>query len=114
LQTEDFDFWQQYQKAVEKLSAEDRQVITNNPRLDAASKDRLMKQMDASADMFKALFDPKRFSKLQTQGYFRMSAKALQSALMVQLYNEQPILQMPFRVIRALLDLDEQLPMSRR
>ena len=114
LQTEDFDFWSQYQKAVETLSKEDRSVITANPRLDDASKERLLKQMDASADMFKALFDPKRFAELQTEGYFRMSAKALQSALMIQLYNEQPILQMPFRVIRALLDLDEQLTQWRQ
>jgi tryptophan 2,3-dioxygenase len=114
LQTEDFDFWLQYQKAVETLFAEDRKVIEGNPRLETASTERLLKQMDSSMDMFHALFEPKRFAELQGQGYFRMSAKALQSALMIQLYCEQPILQMPFRVIRSLLDLDEQLTQWRQ
>ena len=45
--------------------------------------------------------------ELQKQEHFRLSAKALQAALLVQLYRDQPVLQLPFRLITSLQDMDE-------
>jgi tryptophan 2,3-dioxygenase len=109
LQTAGFDFWKTYQKAAQDLFASDRKVVELNPRLSEEEKKRNLAQIDASLATFNGIFDAAKYKELQEQGYFRMSAKALHAALLIQLYREQPILQMPFRVLRALVDLDENM-----
>ncbi len=109
LQTKGFDFWKQYEKSVEKLFADDRKVIEQNPRLNDNEKQRNLKQIEGSIQMFQSLFDEEKYKKLQTEGYFRLSSTALQAALLINLYREQPILQMPFRLIQGLIDIDEHM-----
>lgn len=109
LQTQGYDFWKSYQKAVEALSEADRKVIETNPRLSDEERKRNLAVIDASLQTFSAIFDEAKYKQLQDQGFFRMSSKALQASLLIQLYREQPILQMPFRLISALVDLDEHM-----
>lgn len=109
LQTAGFDFWKTYQKAVQELFSSDRKVVEMNARLSDEEKNRNLGMIDASLATFNGIFDPAKYKELQEQGYFRMSSKALHAALLIQLYREQPILQMPFRLLRALVDLDENM-----
>lgn len=109
LHTAGFDFWKTYQKAVQELFAADRQVIELNPRLNEEEKKRNLAQIDGALATFSGIFDEAKYKDLQQQGYFRMSSKALHASLLIQLYREQPILQMPFRLLRALVDLDENM-----
>jgi tryptophan 2,3-dioxygenase len=109
LQTQTFSFWQSYQKAVQDLAEADKKVVQMNPRLSDEEKKKNTLQIEASLKTFDAVFDEVKYKELQAQGYFRLSSKALHAALLVQLYREQPILQMPFRMIHALVDLDENM-----
>ena len=109
LQTDGFDFWKSYQKAVEDLYAADRKVIEMNPRLSEADKAKNMKMIEGGLETFRAIFSEADYQKLIDQNYFRISAKALKGALLIQLYREQPVLQMPFRLIQALVNLDENM-----
>lgn len=109
LHSEGFNFWQKYKEAVEKLFAEDRKVVEMNTRLSESEKAKNLAQIEGSLNTFKAIFSDGDYAKLMEQGYFRISAKALQAALLIQLYREQPILQMPFRLIQALGNLDENM-----
>lgn len=109
LQDEGYDFWKSYQKAVFQLFDEDKKVIQSNPRLSEPEKSRNLQMIESSLNTFKALFSEKDYSLLQEQGYFRISSKALHAALLIQLYRDQSILQMPFRLIQALINLDENM-----
>jgi tryptophan 2,3-dioxygenase len=109
LHTEGFDFWKNYQQAVEKLFLDDRQVIEKNSRLSEMEKTRNLAQIESSLSTFRAIFSENDYQKLIEQNYFRISSKALQGALLIQLYREQPVLQMPFRLIQALVNLDENM-----
>ena len=109
LQTGGFDFWKAYQKAVHDLFAADRKVVEINPRLSEEEKKKNLANIDASLATFNGIFDESKYKELQAQGYFRMSSKALHASLLIQVYREQPVLQMPFRVLRALVDLDENM-----
>lgn len=109
LQTSGFEFWKEYQKAVESLAEEDRKVVQVNPRLSEEEKKRNLVQIENTLQTFSAIFDENKYKELQAQGFFRMSSKALHAALLIQLYREQPILQMPFRLIQSLLDIDEHM-----
>lgn len=107
LQTGDFDFWAAYQTAVRKLFNEDREVIRQHSILTTEEKDRNLKQVDANEATFTALFDEAKYEELRAQGSFRLSYKAMHAGLLIQLYRDQPVLQLPFQLITALQDIDE-------
>lgn len=109
LQTEKFDFWENYKKAVEQLLKEDEEVVLKNARLSQPEKERNVQQIHQTLKMFNSLFNESEYKKLQENGFFRLSYKAIHASLLIQLYRDQPILQMPFRLIRALVDLDENM-----
>lgn len=107
LQKGGFDFWSAYRKAVETAFEEDRETVRRHPHLNAADKERNLKEIDGSYDTFLSLFDEKKFEELRTQGSFRISYRGLHAALLIQLYRDQPVLHLPFQVITALQDIDE-------
>lgn len=107
LQTGDFDFWKSYQDAVRSAFKEDREVIRSHGILNAEEKDRNLKMIDASEQTFAALFDEKKYEELRAQGLFRLSYKSMHAVLLIQLYRDQPVLQLPFQLITALQNIDE-------
>lgn len=109
LQTAGYDFWSGYQQAVLGMLQADRETVTANARLTPEIRDRNLKMIDGTESTFKSLFDKKAFEELRTQGQFRLSLDAVQAALFIQVYRDEPILQQPFRLLSALIDLDEVL-----
>lgn len=109
LQSQNFTFWDTYKDAVTRMFQEDMNTVRNNNALSDESKEKNLAGLEASLRTFDALFEEKAFDELRSQGHFRLSFKALHAALLIQLYRDQPILQTPFRIIRALLDIDETM-----
>jgi tryptophan 2,3-dioxygenase len=109
LKSDDFDFWTHYKEAVTASFDEDRATVKKNKLLKPGDLERNLKEIDASEATFTALFDESSFTELQKQGYFRLSYSALHAALLIQLYRDQPILHLPFRLITALQNIDEQM-----
>lgn len=106
---ENFTFWGSYKDAVNKMFADDMDTVRNNPRLNEEEKAKNLAALEQSLKSFDVLFDQEAFEKLHSQGQFRFSHKALNAALLIQLYRDQPVLQTPYRIIRALLDIDETM-----
>ena len=109
LQDPDFDFWKAYQEAVQKMLREDLETVAKNPILSDEAKAKNAEGIKATQKTFDALFDEKAFEGLRAQGLFRLSYKALHAALLIQLYRDQAILQIPFQILNSLLDIDEIL-----
>lgn len=104
-----FDFWESYQNSVLAVLAEDENVVRKNPRLGEADRERSLKTLEATRNGFLNLFDPVKFEALKEQGALRFSSRALQAALFVQIYRDEPILQLPHRLLSCLVDLDEKM-----
>ncbi len=104
-----FSFWENYQTVVKEFFDQEIKTIEAIAHLSPSEKSRTVTQVKASFDQFHSLFDEAQFTKLQEQGYFRMSSKAIQAALFVQLYRDQPVFQMPFRLLQGLMNLDEHM-----
>lgn len=107
LQANTYDFWKSYQNAVLEMLEADRQVVDENSRLPAEIRERNLKLIALTESTFKSLFDEEAYEKLRQAGEFKLSLKALQAALFIQVYRDEPILQQPFRILSALTDLDE-------
>ncbi len=107
LEFEKFKFWDSYREAVNIMLSGDRAIITSNPSLTDTDKEKQFKQLDATGADFDALFDSKKHEQLIKEGHRRLSYKALQAALLISLYREEPILHMPYRLITTIVDIDE-------
>lgn len=107
LKVQGFDFWQVYKKTVEDALIGDLEIIQKNPALAPEDRERNEKMLRATLASFQALFDPEAYKKAREAGEWRLSYRAVHAALLIQLYRDQPVLQLPFRLITALQDMDE-------
>lgn len=102
-----FDFWTAYKNAVESSLQQDLLIIQKNPTLSPVDRARNEELLKNSLQSFSALFDENEYLAAQKRGEWRLSYKAIHAALLIQLYRDQPILQLPFRLLTALQDMDE-------
>ena len=107
LKTGKFDFWTHYRSAIEKLFNEDLATVRNHPHLKTEAKEASINEIQASHEMFKALFDKAKYEELKQSGNFRLSYEGIHAALLILLYRDQPALNLPFQLITALQDIDE-------
>ena len=109
LEYKDFSFWKSYRNAVEKMLNNDAVIIENNPLLSAAEKNQQFVEHELTKQSFARLFDQQLYEQYKGRGLFQLSHKATLAALFIQLYRDEPLLQLPFRVLTLLMDIDEQL-----
>lgn len=107
LRMDAFNFWDSYRQAVIKMYQQDRQKLKENSFLSPDEVNIRSQQIDRAEESFQVLFNEEAFERAREQGHWRLSHRALQGALLIQLYRNQPILQLPFRLITALVDMDE-------
>jgi len=96
----DFDFWRSYRDAVSAMLSSDRRTITAHGNLDDEARATQLTQLAATERGFAPLFDPATYDR-------RLSRQALLAALLISLYRDEPVFQMPFRMLTRLLDVDE-------
>ncbi len=104
-----FNFWQSYRNAVDEMLDRDSAIIRNNPLL---APDEITHQLSALENTklsFGYLFDKELYQEQQDAGAFRLSQEALLAALFIRLYRDEPLLQLPFRLMNCLMDIDHQL-----
>ncbi len=109
LQFGDYDFWQSYRQAVSDRFTADRIMIENQPLLSAEDIQMRLTQLAKSEANFELLFNPQNYEESREAGHLRLSYRAAQAALLIMLYRERPILQMPYRLLTALGTIDEQM-----
>ena len=107
LQMDEFNFWASYQTAVEKMIESDIEKIKSNTQFDQDTLDVSLKQYDFIQMTYDALFDEKKYKQLQKDGHRRLSQKATLGALFIQLYRDEPITQLPHRLLTQLVNIDQ-------
>lgn len=104
-----FDFWAAYRTAVGDMLSRDEAHIRDNPTLTQDQKAVQLKGLTATRLHFEALFEADKHEDLVSAGQRRLSHRAFQAALLINLYRDQPILHLPFRLLTVLMDVDETL-----
>ncbi|NWY25363.1 T23O dioxygenase, partial [Pheucticus melanocephalus] len=104
LDSEEFDFWGQFEENVLKGLEEEFALI--QAKAESEEKDDLLSEFQKQKDILLSLFDEKRHEHLLSKGERRLSYKALKGALMIYFYREEPRFQVPFQLLTSLMDLD--------
>ncbi len=102
-----FDFWREYRGAVATMLTAERRVVETHPSLTEAERASQLAALATTAAHFEALFDQEKHAALVAAGERRLSHQALQAALLINLYRDEPILNLPFRLLTLLMDIDE-------
>ncbi|HTS55247.1 MAG TPA: tryptophan 2,3-dioxygenase family protein [Burkholderiales bacterium] len=113
LRFRDYDFWQAYRHNVQAMLAKDRAAIEHNAMLSAQAKTIQLGELDKTRENFETVFDATRYQALVDGGQRRLSYAAFVSALMIHLYRDEPMFHTPFRVLTALVAIDEDLSLWR-
>jgi len=102
-----FHFWQLYDQSVRSMLNSDRQSILRNPVSSDEEKQEQLLEVSANEENFSIILDQAKHDDLMAKGRRRLSHKSTQAALLILLYRDEPMLHLPFRLLTALMDIDE-------
>jgi tryptophan 2,3-dioxygenase len=105
----DYSFRDAYRRTVQNILEADSAMVRARTTLSEADKQAELKSLTDARSRFDALFDEAAHRTLREQGAWRLSMRALQAALFINLYRDEPALQLPFRLLSLLMDIDELL-----
>ncbi len=107
LEFQGFNFWSHYRKAVDDMLNTDKQAILGNPLSSEDEKKKQLEEVAANEENFAAILDEKKHNEFVASRKRRLSHKATQAALLIELYRDEPILHIPFKLLNVLMDIDE-------
>ena len=105
----EFKFWQSYRNAVDDMLSKDSAIIRNNPILSPGEITQQLSELENTKSSFSYLFNNDLYQEQKDAGTFSLSREALLAALFIRLYHDEPLLQLPFRLMNCLMDIDHHL-----
>lgn len=103
----EYRFWDEYRDAVHALF--DGKVAVALESLSQEAVGAELQALEKGRQKFDSIFDAKTHEEAVKSGQWRMSWKALQAALFIMIYREEPVLQAPFNLLQHIMDVDELL-----
>jgi len=104
-----FSFWEHYKKAVVRMLDADESFIKGSTAFTPDSLQQNLKDLGNLREHFSSLLDPEKYAASLERGERRLSYRATQAALMIILFQREPGLQLPYRLISILMEIDERL-----
>ena len=86
----------------------DRAAVLDHPDLTPEQRRRELDGLDRALQRFAAIVDP-----ASAQGQWRMTPRAVEGALFIMVYRDEPMLQLPYRLLESLIAIDEALTLWR-
>ena len=109
LERDNFPFWSLYQKAVQEMLIKDQKIIETNSTLSKEEKKGQLINLNMTMRSFDSLLDQSIHDDLVSKKKRQLSQKAMKGALFILLYRREPMLTEPYRLIKTLMDIDENL-----
>lgn len=104
-----YRFQESYRAAVTQMLEQEAAILRANPDMAEPERASGLAGLAAAQARFEAIYDEARHAELVRQGAWRFSWRALQAALFITLYRDEPVLQLPFRLLSLLMDIDETM-----
>jgi len=104
LEVDEFNFWEKYKKVVTSLLEQNRVAAEGED--DPLQKTLLIEECKRKSELFDSIFDVNKHNALMARGDRRFSHRALQGALMISLYRDEPRFNQPFHILVLLMDID--------
>ena len=89
------------------MFSKEKQIIESNSDLSEHEKGFQVAALDGTSRAFEELLDKNDPQRFESAGHFRMNQRAVLAALFINLYRDEPILFLPFRLLTNLVEIDE-------
>ena len=109
LQVGEFNFLEQYKVAVSKMIEKEEKAIKSSPYLNMHEMEMRLKMLGNTGTYFQSVLDEKKHKDLVEKGALRMSYKATMAALLINLYRDEPLLHLPFKLLTCFIEIDDSL-----
>jgi tryptophan 2,3-dioxygenase len=106
-----YAFSNAYREAVVRSLAADSELIRAAEGMNESQREAETRAIAAALARFNAIFQPQAATSPPSP--WRMSLAAVQAALFIAVYRDEPVLQLPFRLLTALMDIEETLTLWR-
>ncbi len=113
LEFADFRFLQAYKEAAKRMIEEEREAILQASAIDEEQKQIRLQMLEQMEQYFSLVLSEEGHRRMVEQGRWRLSYKATLAALFIHLYRDEPMLQMPYRLLASLVEIDERLTLWR-
>ncbi len=107
LETESFNFIEAYKGAVHSMLQKEKEAIKNTTMLNEEMKQSRLKMLGDTDTYFSTVLNPVKHAEFMEAGTIKFSYKATIAALLIHLYREEPILQLPYQLLSVILDIEE-------
>lgn len=105
----DFNFIEEYQKAVNSMLSREKAAIMSTDILTDETKQMRLSMLGDTGTYFACIMDKARHDAMISEGKLRLSYKATLAALFINLYRDEPILHIPFMLLSRLVEIDDHL-----
>lgn len=109
----DFNFIKVFADTFHKINSKDKDYISSVEGLSEGERELRLKWNIQAKEYVETILNQAKYEELRNEGKLRLSHRAFISALFINLYRDRPILFMPFKLLEALVDIDEQLSLWR-
>jgi tryptophan 2,3-dioxygenase len=109
LQFETFDFLEEYKKSVQLMLQREEQAIDKADYISDQEKMLRVRMLGETNTYFNSIFNKEMHEEKLMEGSLKLSYKATISALLINLYRDEPLLRQPFMFLQKLIDMDELL-----
>lgn len=108
LQMEDFRFTSKYEEAVNQMLEKEIEGIKAVKLTDSDREIRL-RMIEENRKYFERVLSESDHNKAIKEGETMLSYKATMSALLINLYRDEPILHLPYKFLRSLVEMDHKI-----
>ena len=109
LELSGFNFIEEYRKALENMLNREKKAIEETDVLSGEFKELRLKMLGDTKTYFANILDENYHNTLITEGKVVLSYRATVAALFISLYRDEPILHLPFKLLSALIDVDDHI-----
>ena len=99
-----YTFWSEYRAAVGSMFEE--KITFARTNLTGEVQKAELDAIERGKQKFDGIFDEGKHANAQKEGRWRMSWKALQAALFITIYRDEPVLQAPYNLLKCIMDID--------
>jgi tryptophan 2,3-dioxygenase len=109
LRMDSFYFIEEYKQAVTNMIESESRAIDQANYISEQEKSLRKRMLGETNTYFSSVFDEAEHEKKRKRGELKFSHRATISALLINLYRDEPLLRQPFMFLQKLIDMDELL-----
>ena len=109
LKIDDFDFIKKYEESVKKMIGKEISIIENSTLISDTERSIRIRMINENKKYFNRVLSEENHNKAMSQGETSLSYKATMSALLINLYRDEPILHLPYKLLQNLIEFDHKI-----